>query len=134
MATIQKFRAPRWALLSGAALIAVIGVGACGDPDAKTETQSGEVTTTTTAPAATTTSRAKATSTTTTTVGTVIPIEVPSGGFGDGKQDPSVVSVGDMTSQECAEYSAQQQASNKGWKVTWKLVGSDCRVTMAPPG
>ena len=53
MTRIQNSRAPRCALLSAAALIAVVSIGACGEPETKTQTQPGEVTTTTTAPTAT---------------------------------------------------------------------------------
>ena len=82
MTTIPKFRAPSWALLSCAALIAIVGVGACGDPETTTKRQLGEVTTTTatatsttvkatttTAPAVTTTT-VKTTTTTTSRAGT----------------------------------------------------------------
>ena len=89
MTTIQKSRAPRWALLSGAALIAVAAVGACGtdtekksgvvDPGVTTSTTVGanaaSSTTATTAKATTTSTAAPTTTTTravtTTTVKTV---------------------------------------------------------------
>src|SRR5687767_14654075 len=67
MTRIQKYRAPRWALLSGAALIALATLGACGSDTAK---KSGVVdlgATTSTTVGATTTTQATATSTTATT-------------------------------------------------------------------